>query len=106
MMLFAWYVFLGAGLAIRKEVVVTVDLVYEKFSPVIKKISSLFSSVMCVGVYILIIYLGYQLATKMYKTVTPYLNISYKYIYLSIPIGGIFVIIAIIANFIDVLKKE
>lgn len=105
MMLFAWYVFLGAGLAIRKDTVVSVDLVYEKFSPTLKKISSFFTSILSIGIYVMIIYLGYQLAIRMYQSVTPYLNISFRYIYISIPIGGIFVIMGIIANFKDVLME-
>ena len=100
---FAWFTFLGAGSAIRKKTVVSLDFFYDMFNRPLKKTVKLITTVICIAAYLMVIWLGFQMSLKGMLSTTPYLKVSYFYIYLSIPIGGVFSILALLANLMDVL---
>lgn len=104
--IFAWFIFLGAGSAIRKKSVVSVDILYNEFSLKLKKISSTVTTVICVAAYIAIIILGFQLITKNATAATGYLRIPYKYLYFSIPFGSLFAMFALFCNLRDLIREK
>lgn len=106
LMLFAWFIFVGAGSAIRKKSVVSVDILYNTFPLKVKKVLTTFTTILCVASYFVIIYLGLKLAVQMGVSRTGYLKISYTYLYIAIPIGGVFAIFALLCNLRDLIRSR
>lgn len=104
--LFCWFIFAGAGSAIRKKSVVSVDIVYNMFPLKLKKILTTATTVLCVVAYLVTVYLGWKLALQMGASRTGYLKISYTYLYASIPVGSIFAIFALICNLRDLIREK
>lgn len=100
---FAWFTFLGAGSAIRKRSVVSLDFFYELMPLKVKKIVKIITTVLCTIAYIFIVYYGFKILSTVKMTVTTALQISFATIYIAIPVGGIYSIMALIANLFDVL---
>ena len=103
---FSWFTFMGAGSAIRKRSVVSLDFLYDMLSGKNKKIVKVFTTILCVVAYAFIIFYGFKILGTVKMTVTPSLRIPYSYVYLSIPLGGIISILALIANLFDVLMDQ
>ena len=69
----------------------------------VKKIVKIITTVLCTIAYIFIVYYGFKILSTVKMTVTTALQISFATIYIAIPVGGIYSIMALIANLFDVL---
>ena len=100
---FAWFTFLGAGSAIRKRSVVSLDFFYELMPLKAKKVVKIFTTILCTASYVFIVHYGFKILSTVSKTVTTALHISFAAIYIAIPLGGIYSVMALVANLFDVL---
>lgn len=103
---FAWFTFMGAGSAIRKRSVVSLDFFYELMPLKVKKIVKVFTTILCIAAYTFIIRYGFKILDIVKTTYTAALKISYTYLYIVIPVGGIFSMMALVANLFDVLMDQ
>ena len=103
---FAWFTFMGAGSAIRKRSVVSLDFFYELMSLKWKKIVKIFTTIICVLAYGFIIHYGFKILNIVKTTYTAALKIPYTFLYIVIPVGGIFSMMALVANLFDVLMNQ
>ena len=103
---FAWFTFMGAGSAIRKRSVVSLDFFYELMPNAAKKIVKVCTTLLCFVAYAFIIYYGFKILSTVKMTITPALRISYTWIYISIPVGGAVSLLALLANLFDVLMGQ
>lgn len=104
--IFAWFVFLGSGSALRKRTVVSLDFFYDMFPQTMKKVVKIITTIICLVLHAFLFYLGLKMAKVGEMSLTSYLKISYFYIYLSIPCGCIVSSLALIANLLDVLTDR
>lgn len=98
---FAWFTFLGAGSAVRKRSVISLDIFYEMMPSRIKKATKFVTTMLCIIAYCFIIYAGFGILKVVGTQYTTALHIGLHFAYISIPIGGIFTIMALIANMFD-----
>ncbi len=103
---FAWFTFMGAGSAIRKRSVVSLDFFYDLMPLRAKKVVKILTTLLCVIAYAFIIKYGFKILNIVKTTYTAALKIPYTYLYIVIPIGGIFSMMALVANLFDVLMDQ
>lgn len=85
-------VLLGAGLVIREEGHPRIDIFYELFSQKWQKIIGSFFSLLVIVFLMIVIWQGISLCIFSWNDFTPALRIRRTYPYLSLPVGGLFML--------------
>jgi TRAP-type C4-dicarboxylate transport system permease small subunit len=88
--LFAWVIFIGAGVVTRTNSHISLDVLIERLPQKSRKALKILNVVLMLIVAYVMIYYGGKHALfvgKYQKTV--YLHISLFYLYISVPVGGI-----------------
>ncbi|OAS86005.1 MULTISPECIES: TRAP transporter small permease [Metabacillus] len=105
--LFIWLVFVGMSSAMKRDNHIGVDYFVNKM-PRPLKISAIIIRALAIYaalIYVLI-YLGSSLTAQAHSKVTPILAISYQYIDIAVPIGGVLTAIHFTRLLIQSLKAE
>lgn len=89
-----WIAFLSASIAFRRGGHMGLDLLVERVPPMISKVIKLFAHMLIVLFLLTLIYWGakHAYAVRMQKSPVVF-NISMLWPYLSIPVGGVFMLI-------------
>ncbi|MEH7222786.1 TRAP transporter small permease [Bacillus sp. JJ1566] len=109
---FIWLIFIGVSSAMKRDGHIGVDYLIQKMPKVMRNVCTVIGAAAIYFVLIYIfIYLGFQLAFQAGNKVTPVLGISYTYIDLAVPIGGLLTAIHFTIKLIrsfqtDLEKKE
>lgn len=89
-LLFAWVVFVGAGVVARHGGHIGVDLIYSLLGPALQLVLRIAYLVMTLIVVWVMVYYGVKMALFVGKYQTSlYLDINLFYFYLSVPVGGV-----------------
>jgi TRAP-type C4-dicarboxylate transport system permease small subunit len=105
--LFAWVVFLGAGLLSRRGGHISLDFLVERFPSSLQFGLRVVYAVLAIMVVVVLVYFGGQLALfvgRFQKSV--YLQISLFYFYLSVPVGGLLIGLNSLGAILPNPKKE
>ncbi|WP_053362757.1 TRAP transporter small permease [Bacillus sp. FJAT-27251] len=88
--MFIWLVFIGVSSAMKREGHIGVDYFVNKMPKPLRLISELVrvAAMYYVLIFVFVI-LGYQLTSQAVNKVTPVLAISYQFIDMAVPIGGL-----------------
>ncbi len=107
-LLFAWVVFIGAGVVTRYGGHIGVDLIYSALSPVLQLVLRIGYLVLTLIVVWVMVYYGFKMALFVGKYQTSlYLDINLFYFYLSVPVGGALMgLFSIGALFVDPRKRK
>ncbi len=92
-MLFAWLVFIGASLALRKNEHFAIDVVVNLLPAPLRRFSSTVRHLAVVLFCLLLIGYGIKLVVLSWHVLTPMLEISRGWFYLSVPFGGLLMLI-------------
>lgn len=88
--LYVWVVFIGASSAIKRNGHIGMDFLVTRLPDKAKNIAAIIRALVIYGVCLYVfVYLGYQLAIQAGAKVTSVLQLSYFWIDLAVPIGGI-----------------
>ncbi len=102
-----WMVFLGVPYAFRVGAMVSVDVMYRLVGARGKRVFDFVTSVAALTLVAIIIWWGWDYSTRgRVQTVIGLESISMFWAYLALPVGGLFCVPAIIANFFDPQRKE
>lgn len=94
---FAYMTFIGADLAYRNNKLAHVDIVKKMFPKKVQVVQEYVILGLCLGLFILMAYLGVQLLVRSWVRPIPSLpNISYGWVIASVPLGAILMIITTI----------
>jgi TRAP-type transport system small permease protein len=110
--LFVWLVFIGISSAMKRGGHIGVDYFMERMPRPLRITCTLIGAAAIYFVLIYVfIYLGMELTSQAGSKVTPVLGISYQYIDLAVPLGGLLTAIHFTINLIrsfqtDLQKKE
>jgi len=85
-------ILLGSGLVIREEGHPRIDIFYELFSQKWQKIIGSFFSLLVIVFLVILIWQGISLCIFSWNDFTPALRIRRTYPYLSLPLGGLFML--------------
>ncbi|MDF1717135.1 MAG: TRAP transporter small permease [Antarcticimicrobium sp.] len=88
-LLFAWAVFVGAGVIARHGGHIGVELVYDMLGPRLKRALRILYTAMALIIVWVMVFYGIKMAlfVGQYQT-SLYLDINLFYYYLSVPVGG------------------
>jgi len=93
-LLFAWVIFIGAGVITRKGAHISLDFLVERLPSGCRPFLLILNTILMVFVSSIMVYFGMKQALfvgQYQKTV--YLQISLFYLYLSVPAGGLLVLL-------------
>jgi TRAP-type C4-dicarboxylate transport system permease small subunit len=102
-----WMVFMGIPYAFRVGAMVSVDVLARLVSPIGKRILSFFTCVAALTLVLVIIWWGWDYATRgRMQSVIGLEGVTMFWAYLALPVGGLFCIPAIVAQFFDPQNSE
>jgi TRAP-type C4-dicarboxylate transport system permease small subunit len=106
LLLFAWVVFLGADLALRKADFVRVDMLVGRFPEKVQKVLYYFMYLLAIGFLAILVIYGFPLSISNAKRLFQTLGISYSWATVSVPVGSILLIITIVLKLITRWKEK
>lgn len=106
LLLFAWVVFLGADLSLRKADFVRVDMLISQFPMKIQKWLYYFWYILTILFLCLLTRYGFPLAIENSKRLFQTLGISYSWATISVPIGSILIIITIVCKLVGHWRED
>jgi TRAP-type C4-dicarboxylate transport system permease small subunit len=106
LLLFAWVVFLGADLALRKADFVRVDMLISRFPAKVQKFFYYLFYIVSIGFLGILIRYGVPLSISNKERLFQTLGISYSWATISAPIGAGLLIITILIKLAAHLKDE
>jgi TRAP-type C4-dicarboxylate transport system permease small subunit len=106
LLLFAWVVFLGADLALRKMDYVRIDVLVIRFSAKVQKFLYYFMYIIAIIFLGILIRYGIPLCIENSKRLFQTLEISYSWATISAPVGSVLLSITIILKLIAHRKDE
>ena len=102
-----WMVFMGVPYAFRVGAMVSVDVLYRVVGARGKRVFDFVTSVAALTLVTVIIWWGWDYSTRgRVQTVSGLESISMFWAYLALPVGGLFCVPAILANFFDPQRNE
>lgn len=101
LLLFAWVVFLGADLALRRADFVRVDMLISKFPDAVQKALYYIFYFVAIGFLAVIVIYGVPLANENKARLFQTLGISYWWATISAPIGAALLIITILIKLVS-----
>lgn len=102
-----WMVFMGIPYAFRVGAMVSVDVLSRLVGPVAKRLLSFCTCIAALTLMITIIWWGWDYATRgRMQSVIGLEGVTMFWAYLALPVGGLFSIPAIVAQFFDSRNSE
>lgn len=99
--LMIFMIFIGASLALRGNELISVELLLEKLAGTPRKVLVIIIQLVSIVFFIILIKYGYAMAESFSNQKAPSLGVSMKVIYLSLPLGGVLMLINSIACMIE-----
>lgn len=96
-----WSVFLGAGIAARKGMLVAVEAVYIVVPPAVARVIEKLSLAISAAFWIVLIVFGWSISGRVQGMLSGSLELPMSYVYLAIPIGALVALVNTIAVAID-----
>lgn len=100
LLLFAWVVFLGADIALRRADFVRVDMLVRLFPPKLQKSLYYCFYILAIAFLFVLIRYGVPLCISNKKRLFQTLGISYSWATISVPVGSFLLIITIVLKLI------
>ena len=103
---FIWMSMLGVAVATRRSKNMDVDFIVNLMPKIMKLINSIFTKALIIGFLFVLIFYGIELVTITFKQLSPGMRLPMAYMYLSVPVGGILMLIFTIENIINDIKNR
>lgn len=102
-----WMVFMGVAVAFRHGAMVSVDVVYRWSPPKVRRVLDAVVALAALTLIGVIIWWGWDYAQRgSVQTMAGLESVSMFWAYLAMPVGGLFSVIGIVANFLDPKRLE
>ena len=102
--LFAFTTFWGLGLNVLKNENVSINILYDKFNPRVKRYVSLFNYIVMLVVDCLFVRYSWEYTAKMGKQISQGMEIPMSFIYGIMPVCGIICILCILYKMIETVR--
>lgn len=97
--LFVWMTFLGAALAFREKMHVSLDMLIERLPSSLRKICLSVGYIAMILFICVLIYGGYRFVAKGSQQISAAMQIPMIYVYLVLPVGGALILFYVIRGF-------
>ncbi len=102
-----WMVFLGIPLAFREGAMVSVDLLYRKSGPRVRRLLDTVILIASLALMITLLWFGADYAWRArFQTVPGIEALTMTWAYAAMPVGGVFSVLAIVAQWFDPRRHE
>ncbi len=102
-----WMVFLGAPTAFRQGAMISVDLMYRKSGPRLRRFLDMLTLVCSLTLMLVILIWGYDYTYRTrFQTIPGIESLTMLWAYGAMPVGAFFSILAIVGQFIDPRHHE
>ncbi|HOB67897.1 TRAP transporter small permease [Ottowia sp.] len=102
-----WMVFLGIPMAFRQGAMVSVDALYRAVPTHIKRVLDLLVALAALALMCIILWWGYDYAVRgSVQTMAGLEALSMFWAYIAMPVGAVFSILGIVANYLDPRRME
>ena len=102
-----WMVFLAIPAAFRQGAMVSVDVLYRKSPPKMRRVLDWVVSIAAMTLIAIIIWWGWDYARRGgVQSMAGLESVSMFWAYLAMPVGGVFCIIGILGNLMDPVRME
>jgi TRAP-type C4-dicarboxylate transport system permease small subunit len=101
-----YMVYLGVAVTFRRGALVAIDLLRESTRGLMRRAVDLLVFVACLVLVLHMAWYGWQMTVRAQFNVNPTLGISMSWAFLAIPLGAVFALIAVIANYLDPPAKD
>lgn len=101
-----FYGFFELSVTHKRNSAVGVDIVVAHLPEKARKVMDIISTVLTLGIWLVLVYLGAKLAITTTSTCTTYLRIPYHYIYWFFPISGFFCVVQLIRRLVLIIRGE
>ena len=102
-----WMVCLGIPMAFRQGAMISVDALYRAVPTHIKRVLDLIVALAALVLMTIILWWGYDYAVRgSVQSMAGLETLSMFWAYIALPVGAVFSIIAIIANYLDPRRME
>lgn len=99
--LFIWATLLGAAMCVKRHAHVGFDLLMSRLPKQIRRFGILFANLMGVLFYLVIIFYGIKVVGITMGQTSPALGLKMGYVYLSVPVSGVIMLINGMDNLIE-----
>jgi TRAP-type C4-dicarboxylate transport system permease small subunit len=96
----AWLTMLGASVAVRRGRHMNVDYFINKLPKPIFKVNTFITNILILAFFIVLIKYGFDLVSITHKQLSAAMSMPMSYAYLSIPSGGILMLLFTIESFL------
>jgi TRAP-type C4-dicarboxylate transport system permease small subunit len=96
-----WSVFLGAAHAFRSDSMMRVELIYTALPTRWHRWVETLVTVLCLVFFVVLAWFGYKMGVRVSRQVLSGLNISIAWAYAALPVGSVFVIVALVARYLE-----
>lgn len=104
--LMIWCVFLGSAMAFRSGAMISVEVIYNFFSPE-RKIWLHTAVTLIILIFLFILaWFGYQMTLRVWHQEVAMLYISMSWFYAALPVGSAISIISVIGRYLDLLADD
>lgn len=104
-LLFTWLIFVGAAIALRKNVHYIVDVLPTHWEP-LNRVLALFSMLAALVIIYALVVPGWQLATLRSSAIIPSLHLSMFWTFLAMPVSGGLMALFTVEHFLIFLKGK
>jgi TRAP-type C4-dicarboxylate transport system permease small subunit len=102
-----WMVFLGIPIAFRQGAMVSVDVLYRWSPPRLRRVLDSFVALAALALIGVIVWWGWDYAVRgRVQTMAGLESLSMFWAYLAMPVGGLFCVFGIVANWLDPQRNE
>lgn len=103
--LFAFTTFWGMGLNVLKGEHVSINMLYDRFTPAVKRWIAVFNCLIVLAVDCVFVYYSWQYTMKMGRQISQGMEIPMKYMYGIMPVCGAICLVCIVVKFIELLRR-
>jgi TRAP-type C4-dicarboxylate transport system permease small subunit len=103
---FAWLAFLSGDIALRSGVLPRIDMLIVKLPPKFQVFLTYIAKLFMFMLLAFFVYYGFKLASSNVKRTFQTLHISYSFVTMSLPVCSVLMMLSMISNVIDDLKKK
>jgi TRAP-type C4-dicarboxylate transport system permease small subunit len=105
--LFAWSVFLGADAAMRRDMLISIDLVVERFSEKIQLNIKIMNHLIITVFLVAMVFYGFILSyTTYYRSFSGLPWLSYTWVTISVPLGCLLMLMTTFLKTKDLIAKR
>lgn len=102
--LFAFTTFWGLGLNVLKNEHVSINILFDKFKPGLKRWISVFNSLVMLTVDCLFVYYSWQYTVKMGKQISQGMEIPMSFMYGIMPVCGVICALCIVIKIVQTIR--